>query len=314
MAASFFDLTPEHVLEFVDSLGLKTTGRYLQLNSFENRVFDVFLESEDESKPGRIVPKFYRPGRWSKECTQEEHDFLAEIHKEGIPVTTALSVDKQTLFDFHGIWAAAFTRISGRCPDEILSHDARSIGRILARLHNVGSQKPAKHRQSLNADEFGYDSLDILKDFVAPEVWPRYKESAERICEVAESVLDPTTFIRIHGDCHRGNLIYDTKEFSFVDFDDFINGPVAQDFWMLTQNDELLLDNMIEGYQELRSFDESQLDLFLPLQGIRIIHYAAWIAKRWTLDASFKMLFPNFENYSYWASEVESIEAIAWKL
>jgi Ser/Thr protein kinase RdoA (MazF antagonist) len=160
----------------------------------------------------------------------------------------------------------------------------------------------------------GWSSLDLLDSKIAPEVHSRYLHAAEDILYELEECLQPESFIRIHGDCHKGNLLHRNDEFYFLDFDDFCNGPVAQDFWMLLGG-ELNDDNaeLIEGYRELRDVSDRELSLFEPLRGLRIIHYAAWITKRWS-DPSFPRLFPEFGTYSYWAEETEALEQIAWKI
>ncbi|MCJ8276247.1 MAG: serine/threonine protein kinase, partial [Bdellovibrionales bacterium] len=191
-----------------------------------------------------------------------------------------------------------------------------------AKLHNLGSQKKALHRPTLDVETYGWQSLDLLETWVAPEVWPRYEKAACDILEYLEDELDPQSFIRIHGDCHKGNILQTdprdgNKEYFFVDFDDFVNGPPVQDFWMLFSSDEdenqEELDSFLKGYHSLRQFDEKQIHLMPALRGMRIIYYAHWIAKRWQ-DPSFPKLFPEFQNYIYWAEEVEALEKISWSL
>lgn len=314
MTKNFYELTPDQVLMGIESLGLQTTGEFTQLNSYENRVFEVRLE-ESFLKAEKLIAKFYRPGRWSREALLDEHQFLADLKNEGIEVVAPYEIQSQTIFEHQNIYFSLFPKFYGRMPQELLEGDFQKIGRTLALIHNVGSRKVARHRLSMTADVYGRESLKILKNVVAMEMWSRYERAATQIIDYLEDYLEPTKFIRIHGDCHRGNLLNDGKSFFFVDFDDSCNGPEAQDFWMLLSQDQFdqELDEMLAGYTEIRDFDESQIQLFEPLRGLRIIHYAKWIAARWT-DPSFPRLFPDFESYSYWAQETEQLEKIAWSL
>ncbi|MCB0392819.1 MAG: serine/threonine protein kinase [Bdellovibrionales bacterium] len=316
---AFYDLTPHQVMDAVDETGLTPTGEYIQLNSYENRVFEVKLENHPP-----VIVKLYRPGRWSRETILEEHFFLQELKEAQMPVIAPMEFKKlkdQTLFVHNHMYVTLFPKGLGRMPQELFKDDYIKIGRRLALLHNVGQQKVAKYRPSLKVDEFGYPALDVLVSWVAPEVRTRYFAAAETILEHLDDVLIEENFIRIHGDCHRGNLLQtDPKEgektFFFVDFDDFVNGPVAQDFWMLFSGhseSQQELEWLLSGYEELRHFPDEQLELFQPLRGLRIIHYAGWIARRWQ-DPSFPKLFPQFEDYSYWAEETEILEKIAWNL
>ncbi|MGE0763542.1 MAG: serine/threonine protein kinase [Bdellovibrionales bacterium] len=317
----FYNLTPDLVMAGVEAAGFHPTGEYLQLNSYENRVFDVRLEKGSERE--RIIVKFYRPQRWSRAAILEEHFFLEELNLSGIPAIAPLpQKNRETLSVFMGLHMAAFPKFLGRMPQELSLDDLKKIGRLLARLHNVGEQKPARHRPRLDVENFGWPALEILADFVAPEMWDRYEQAAIQILQYLEDVLPQEKVLRIHGDCHRGNLLQqDNREgeqgFFLVDFDDFCNGPVAQDFWMLFSGDKESLaeerDALLGGYEELRHFPSQQEKLFMPLRGLRIIHYAAWIARRWN-DPTFPLIFPDYQNYTYWAEETEALERIAWSL
>lgn len=322
---SFYRLTPDQVLEGVEAAGFLPTGKYIQLNSYENRVFDLFLEKESSPQipNDRLIAKYYRPKRWTEAAILEEHSFLQELQSSGIPVVAPLKQkNAQTLSHYLDIYLAVFPKALGRIPQELSHEELKGIGRMLARLHNVGAQKKARHRPTLSAKTYGWPALDLLQDWVAPELWSRYEKAAQSIVEYLEEHLDQGSFIRIHGDCHKGNLLRtdragEAQEFFFVDFDDFCNGPAVQDFWMLFSSDEN--DNqseqeaILEGYEELREIDRSELHLMRPLRGLRIIHYAAWIARRWD-DPTFPHLFPDFQEYTYWAEEVEALEKIAWSL
>ncbi len=314
MTKNFYDLTPDEVLAGVEQLGLLPTGEFSQLNSYENRVFEIRLE-ENTLKNEKVIAKFYRPHRWNKDAILDEHQFLFDLKAEGIEVVAPFEFGEETVFKHKDILFSIFPKFYGRMPQELLPGDFAKIGRTLALIHNVGSRSKAKDRLAMTAKTFGYDSLEILKDTVAVEMWPRYQKAAKDILMFLEERLEPSRFIRIHGDCHRGNLLDDGTRFFFVDFDDFCNGPEAQDFWMLLSQDRFNeeVDELLSGYTEIRDFDESQVELFEPLRGLRIIHYAKWIAVRWS-DPSFPRLFPDFFSYTYWAQETEQLEKIAWSL
>lgn len=331
---SFHELTPDHVLEALENVGYHPTGRYIQLNSYENRVFDIWLE-EGLSSMQRIVAKFYRPQRWSEKAILEEHSFLQELQAAEIPAvapllqrlrpqknSTLAPKSASTLTLQHDLWCGLFPRTLGRMPEELSLNDFQRIGALLGRIHNVGAQKKAQHRPTLTAETYGMSSLRVLKDWVSPEVWQRYQEAALTIISYLEEFLNPQDFIRIHGDFHKGNLLYSDRpgelpQFFILDFDDFCTGPVVQDFWMLLSGDPESEDQeiaaLLEGYETFREFNEEDLHLMLPLRGLRILHYGAWIARRWS-DPSFPRLFPQFRDYTYWAEETESLEKIAWKL
>jgi Ser/Thr protein kinase RdoA (MazF antagonist) len=321
-SSSFYSLDPERVLFAAESLGYFPTGELTQLNSYENRVFDIALETNDPrlQRDSHIIAKFYRPHRWSNEGILEEHDFLADLQDEGVKAVAPLkNKDDYTLFHLKDLRFTFFPKVLGRMPQELLEQDLVKVGRLLARVHNVGAKRIAEHRPVLDDNYFGgWPALEWLESWVAQEVSHRYFEAAEYILEYLGSQMNHSEFIRIHGDCHRGNLLQSgSGEFFLVDFDDCMSGPVIQDFWMLLSGDKESFDKerelLLTGYEELRSFPHHQWDLIPALRGLRIISYAAWIAKRWK-DPSFPRLFPEFNTYRYWAEETEALEKIAWEL
>ncbi len=296
----------------MESLGLVPTGELRQLNSFENRVFELFLENP---VPGttdhRVVTKFYRPGRWSRESIQEEHDFLWELKDNDVPVVAPLRLDGKTLFEAGGIHLTVFPKIHGRMPDEILPAEAFKVGLLLAQVHSIGQRGDFKYRPEMGSTPYTlWENLDLLRDSVSVEMWPRYERAALELIETFEDVVDLNTFQRIHADFHRGNLLSNKDGFMLVDFDDCLMGPIIQDFWMLMQGlEEDDKAQLIKGYESLREFPEYQLEWIPLLRGVRILNYAAWIARRWT-DPSFPKLFPQFGTYNYWAEETEAIESV----
>jgi Ser/Thr protein kinase RdoA (MazF antagonist) len=316
----FYSLTPDIALQAVDSMGFRTTGELLQLNSYENRVFEIALESIPKEK---LIAKFYRPGRWDEATILEEHDFLYDLEGYGLPVIAPIrGKGGKSLSFLNHMWTAVFPKARGRMVQELDEAGLRKLGRTLGHLHNIGEQKEFKHRPSLTTQAYGYDNLLILDKWIAPEVRNRYLAAANDILRFLDEMMFEEDFIRIHGDCHKGNLLEtdvggENREFFFVDFDDCVMGPPIQDFWMLLSGDEeenqSELFAIIEGYEEFRNFSDEQIDLIPGLRGLRIIHYAGWIARRWD-DPSFPRLFPQFREYNYWATETEALEKIARRL
>ena len=316
----FFQLTPDFVLGAVENCGWRTTGEYLQLNSYENRVFSLRVE---EPAGAQVIAKFYRPGRWSERAIREEHEFLKELEASGVSVVAPLAQKNgDTLSLQHGLWCTVFPKARGRMPQEFQLEELTQLGRVLARLHNVGAQGVARERAIIDAQHFGRPALAVIEPRLPYAVRERYLDAAEGILEFLDEELDPRGFQRIHGDCHRGNVLQtddpgQPKEFFLIDFDDFATGPIVQDFWMLFRHDEDdfgdELDAFLAGYTELREFDETQFRFMEPLRGLRIIHYAAWIARRWG-DPSFPKLFPQFGTDAYWFEEMQALEKVLHQL
>jgi Ser/Thr protein kinase RdoA (MazF antagonist) len=327
---SFYQLNPDLVLAATEEAGFRATGEFSQLNSYENRVFDLKLEPGQEHS--RVIAKFYRPGRWNAAALAEEHEFLFDLEREGIPVVAPLRLKgphpNSTLLNMDGMFVTFFPKCIGRMPDELLADDLYQVGRRLAQIHNVGARQSFKNRAVIGEAPYSpEENLDFLSRWVAPELWPRYEEACLRIVDFLADELKPSLFLRIHGDCHRGNLLSrptpshqiggPRNEFFFVDFDDSAMGPEVQDFWMLLTGEENSVeaqeerDKILSGYEELREFPHQQWSLIPGLRGLRIFSYAAWIARRWE-DPSFPRIFTEFNTYTYWAEETEALERIAW--
>ena len=309
MSNSFFSLTPDRVIDAVEKSGFSLTGHYMVLNSYENRVYDLMQENGSG-----IIAKFYRPGRWSAEQILEEHRFLLDLAEDEIPVCSPLTFnDGSTIHEIDGIFFAVWPKTGGRVPEELSDEEMRSIGRLIARIHNNGSAKNAVHRLRLTGETYGLNSLKFLSEnnFLPSSCVERYSAAVKVIVDIYDQLSGIIPFHRIHGDCHLGNLLKRDGYFFFLDFDDFLTGPAVQDIWMLLSSREgdytKELETFLQGYREFRDFDSSWLKLIEPLRGLRYIYYAAWIARRWN-DPAFPAIFPHFGTQAYWEKETSDLE------
>jgi Ser/Thr protein kinase RdoA (MazF antagonist) len=317
----FYALTPHKILDAVEHFGFRCTGRSLALNSMENRVYDVEIDIEDEKLPPnsperfRII-KFYRPGRWSKEQIQEEHSFLFDLVENEIPAVAPIKTEDGTsIFELPeiNIFCAVFPKVGGRNPDELTDDQIPLVGRLLARLHNIGGIKNAEHRIQLTPETYGLQSLDYLLDNeILPEhLENRYADVVEDICEACSEDFARVEYQRIHGDCHLGNLLSGKQGLFWVDFDDMVRGPCVQDLWlMFPSRDEFSqeqLKKLIAAYEQMRPFDHKSLRLIEPLRALRMIHFNAWIAKRWE-DPAFKNTFVEFGTEKFWNEQIISLD------
>ena len=313
--ASFFALTPDRVLDAVEVGGLRSTGRCLPLRAFENRVYEVELDDER-----RLVVKFYRPGRWSRETILDEHRFLADLAEAEVPVVAPMDLGTGgTLSEIEGIYYAAFPKVRGRSLDELDAEHRRQIGRTLGRMHAVGAARPAPHRPKVGVEHYIHEPLGILMagDFIPGTLAPRYRDVALRIADLAAKPLAAARAQRIHGDLHWGNILWTRDGPILVDFDDSAMGPPVQDLWLLARGEaeeaRKAREDLLEGYELFREFDRSTLALIEPLRAMRIIYMSGWIAKRWE-DPSFPHAFPNFKDVRYWMQEYEALVGIAEQL
>jgi Ser/Thr protein kinase RdoA (MazF antagonist) len=309
--ASFFALTPDRVLDAVEVGGLRSTGRCLPLRAFENRVYEVELDDQR-----RLVVKFYRPGRWSRETILDEHRFLLDLAAAELPAVAPLDLGTgQTLNEVEGILYAAFPKVRGRTLDELDGEKRRHIGRTIGRMHAIGAARPAPHRAKLTLERYIHEPLEVLTKgkFWPENLGPRYREVALRIADAVAEDLAAVTFQRIHGDLHYGNILW-TPEPVLVDFDDCLMGPPVQDLWLLARGlDEeakKAREDLLEGYEVFREFDRSTLALVEPLRAMRIVYMSGWIARRWE-DPSFPPAFPSFKDHRYWMQEYEELVRIA---
>ena len=310
----FYQLDPVSILKYIDQLGLKTTGRCLPLNSLENRVYEIEIDNPKAKTISEnfVIAKFYRPGRWSKDQIKDEHQFLFDLQDAELPAIAPLRFDGESIFetDDGELFYCLFPKKGGRNPDEFNEDQLRQLGRLLGRLHLIGQKRKGQHRVELNIDNYGHQNLkSILEDNHLPE---NYKESYESLVKQFITTITPLfknlAIQRIHGDCHKGNILYNENDgFFFIDFDDFVRGPVVQDLWTIipgrddyAQRDK---DTFLEAYELWNEFPYQQLRLIEPLRGLRTIHFDAWIGKRWA-DPSFETAFPHFKSDRYWAERM----------
>jgi Ser/Thr protein kinase RdoA (MazF antagonist) len=320
-ARCFFELTPERMLDAVEQAGVRTTGRVLQLASMENRVYQVEIELDHEphsASEAFRVAKFYRPGRWSREQILEEHRFLTELVADEVPVVEPDEIgDQGTLGEAAGlgIWWTLFPRVGGRAPDELDHEQLRQLGRLVARLHITGAAGSAPSRLRLDIETYGYGNLDLLLDAEAlpASVAERYQALVEQICEMSAPWFEDVDYQRIHGDCHAGNVLWNDSGPFLVDFDDMVRGPCVQDLWLLAPGQDtdavVRRDALLEGYEQLRDFDRGTLRLIEPLRGLRLVHFSAWISKRYE-DPAFQRAFPDFGTEHYWFEETSALQEV----
>ena len=300
-------LTPDVVVSAVEALGHRCDGRILALNSYENRVYQV---GREDTTP--VVVKFYRPERWPDAAILEEHEFALELARAEIPVIAPDVHDGRSLFKYEGFRYAVYPRAGGRWPELGTKDDRQWMGRFLARIHLIGRTRAFRHRPRLDWRVLGQDTADFLLDsgWIPSHLEAAYESLAEDVLSIVEQRFDeaqPLRTLRLHGDCHPGNVLWTDKGPHFVDLDDCMTGPAVQDLWMLlsgrTEEMRVQLDDIVEGYQEFADFDHHETSLIEPLRTLRIMHYAGWLARRWD-DPAFPRAFPWFLEPKYWEQHV----------
>jgi Ser/Thr protein kinase RdoA (MazF antagonist) len=308
----FFELGPDEILRSVDSLGFNTTGRVLQLNSMENRVYEVEIDSKSDNPSDHFkIVKFYRPNRWSNDQILEEHEFLLDLKEYEIPVISPLIFDNKTLFteSTTGLSFTLFDKQGGRAPDEFDNEDLEQLGRLMARVHNVGAMKKSNHRLKINAETFVSANLNyLISDKKIPSHYELiFKNLLEEIYSKTKNKFENISSIRVHGDCHLGNVIKRESVFHLIDFDDCMTGPAIQDLWLLLPGRDDFTDNqrriLLNEYETIREFNYEELELVEVLRTYRMINFMAWIAKRYD-DPAFKNAFPYFEDPTYWEERI----------
>jgi Ser/Thr protein kinase RdoA (MazF antagonist) len=305
----FFHLTPDSIIKALEEAGFSPTGQFLQLNSLENRVYSLMLDDDSH-----VVTKFYRPGRWTSDQIREEHEFIRDLDDAEVPVCAPLTLaDGNTFMRSSGIYFAVWKRTGGRIPDEFSDSMLMMIGRLIARLHNVGEMKASKFRVGMNSENIIMNPFNFLtgNGFLPAGIIPRFEKCVKDAAHALDLALEDVPMFRIHGDCHWGNLLHNGERFFFLDFDDFVTGPAVQDIWMIAPAVDargiVQREILLEGYRQFRSFETRWLHAVNPLRAARYINYAAWIARRID-DPSFKTVFPNFGTDEYWERETTDLE------
>lgn len=300
-------LTPDCVLDALQQVGLFSDGRLLALNSYENRVYQVGLE---DAAP--VVVKFYRPQRWTDEQILEEHRFTQTLAEAEIPVVAPLVLNMATLHQHAGFRFSVYPRRGGRVPELDRPEVLEWMGRFIGRIHAIGAQQPFNARPALDIESFAYEPYRFLlhNNWIPADLLPAWQSIAEQALHGIEQAFARAgriRQIRLHGDCHPGNVLWTDDGPHFVDFDDSRMGPAVQDLWMLLSGSrEDMADQLAEvlaGYEDFCDFDPRELLLVEALRTLRLLHYSAWLARRWD-DPAFPAAFPWFNTQKYWQDRI----------
>ena len=303
----FSNLSPDLILDAIDSVGITTDGRLLALNSYENRVYQVGVE---DASP--IVAKFYRPHRWDDVAILEEHAFVQSLVDAEIPAVAPSSIDGKTLFTYQDFRFSIFPKHGGRAPELDQEGVLEWIGRFIGRIHSVGALSDFKHRPTLNIETFGEEpSAYLLNEGMMPkELELVYRGVVAQALDGVRRCYDragDVAMLRLHGDCHMGNLLWTDAGPHFVDFDDSRMGPAIQDLWMMLSGDQdemqKQFNEILVGYEDFYDFNPRELHLIEALRTLRLIHYSAWLARRWD-DPAFKVAFTWFNTQQYWQDRI----------
>lgn len=298
----FNRLQPDLILDAIESCGVICDGRILELNSYENRVFQIGIEDESP-----LIAKFYRPDRWSDDQIREEHAFSFALARQELPVVTPLKNSRGDSLHFtEGFRLALYPRRGGHAPELDNLKNLEVLGRQLAQIHNVGATHSYQHRPAISLESFGYQTARFLQqNFIPIELQSSWQALTENLLETINQKLQafPVTLLRVHGDCHSGNILWRDEAPHFIDLDDSRMAPAIQDLWMLlsgeTVRQQVQLDAILKGYRDFRAFDPTELHWIQPLRTLRMLHFSAWIGQRWD-DPAFPRAFPWFNNQRYW--------------
>lgn len=309
-------LTPDMVINAVESLGYVSDARILALNSYENRVYQVGIEAKEP-----IIVKFYRPDRWSVNQILEEHEFTNKLYSLEIPVVPPEELTDfkyKTLGELNGFLFSIYPRQGGRAPElDNLDH-LFQLGQFIGRIHSVGATFDFKFRNSLSVEDYGEKNVRYLTDnnFIPKDLLPAYLSISSQLLKILTSIeLNSHKFktISLHGDCHPGNILWREDRPHFLDFDDAISGPAIQDLWMLLsgekENKQKQFSEILDGYENFYSFNSSELSLIEPLRVLRVLYYNGWIAKRWK-DPAFPKSFPWFNTQNYWSQHILELKEL----
>ena len=303
----FDTLTPDLLIDAVESQGFLSDGGFLALNSYENRVYQIGIENKTP-----MIAKFYRPNRWTDEQIFEEHQFCFQLQEQELPVVCPwLNSEGKSISHHEGFRFALYERKGGRAPELDNLDNLFILGRLLGRFHGIGATQPFKFRPTLNVKNFGWDSYELIsKDFMPKELSPAYDSLALDVLKAIDEILagyGQINNIRVHGDCHSGNILWRDDYPHFVDFDDARMAPAIQDIWMLLSGDReeqtAQITEIIQGYSEFYDFDYRQLRLIEVFRTLRIMHHSAWIARRWS-DPAFPRAFSWFDSPRYWSDHI----------
>ncbi len=317
---AFAALDPTLIIDSVESLGLPSDARIFPLNSYENRVYQIGMEEPSGLDPEarnpkiigqKIIGKYYRPERWSNEQILEEHQFTEELAQLEIPVVAPLQLNHQTLHQHNNFRFALYPQKGGRTAELDNPQHLEWIGRFLGRIHLAAASKPFKHRPQITVQDFAINSMEYLltHDFIPDYLLDAWQSLSTDLIKILKQRFDESTCrqIRLHGDVHRGNILWTDGGPHFVDFDDCRTGPAIQDIWMLLSGDLLeqqqQLNHVLEGYFEFAELSSAELQLVEPLRCLRLMHYASWLARRWS-DPAFPLNFPWFNTTNYWEQHV----------
>lgn len=311
----FEQLTPEQIMTVAELFGERLTGKVLPLNSIENRVYEVELASAYEFGQGfsqhHLIIKFYRPGRWSKDQLLEEHRFLLSLNEFEVPVVAPLRLKNETLFfdDSTQLYFALFPKLQGRLKDELIKDEIDQAGRLIGRIHNIGSHGLFSHRLSFHPELFiqGAKANLIEAHDITSDSLKHYLDLLDPLTNLTTPLIERLPLQKIHGDFHRGNIVWTSHGPVAVDFDDILTGPIEQDLWLLFPgtDQESLEDRerFLSAYCEMTKKDYVSLKFIEVFRTMRMIHFNGWIAKRWA-DHSFQQLFPQFTSANYWDQQL----------
>ena len=307
---AFANLSPNDVLNSIETFGYQCDGRLLALNSYENRVYRVGMDDGQS-----LIAKFYRPGRWSNNAILEEHQFTQMLADLEIPVIEPLTIDGQTLLETEHFRIAMFLNRGGRAPDLENFDQLEQMGRFMGRIHKVGQSQAFTHRPTLDINSFGHQARTFVleNNFIPADLESAYSSLTEQLLNEVEQCYErarEVPLIRCHGDCHPSNVLWTDDGPHIVDFDDARMAPAVQDLWMFLSGDRAeqtaSLDAVLSGYTEFCDFDARQLHLIEALRTLRLIHYYGWLAKRWS-DPAFKLAFPWFNTQRCWEDHILSL-------
>lgn len=307
---NFSELTPDIILDGIESLGLQVDSGLLALNSYENRVYQ--FHDIDNIK---YVTKFYRPQRWTKAQIQEEHDFALELAEQELPIVAPLVIGGKSLFNYQGYYFALYPCRGGRIFEVDNLDQLEWMGRFVGRIHAIAAKTAFEHRPTLSQSSFITDAITTIRqsNYVPTNIDTAFFTVLEQVAALVEQQYQTSDIIRLHGDCHAGNIFWTDKGPHFVDLDDCRMGPAIQDLWMMLSGDRqqqtLQLDTLLSGYEEFHDFDPKQLALIESLRSMRVINYMAWLCQRWE-DPAFPLSFPWFNTQRYWEEQILSLKEL----